>query len=278
MNQALSIKQWKDGGNNYVLKGNPKNKWVGYQETVLSQLSKAFGDNFNIVIWTDEKNKDDYYCIPYSILKHLFTDEHKTTGKYPNRWTSIILEHRFLMHSNSQLSVDILSYYAKKLIPELTIELEDDFFIENAKAEINVRIGQSKFRKNVLRNFANKCALSGISDASLLTASHIIPWSDRKDFRGDISNGICLYVEYDAFFDKGFISFTDDLEIIVTSDTSKCSSQLFEKLNTLRGRILRQPLNKPINKDYLDYHRRIVFEQWKKNFTTRNWKELSIKT
>ena len=96
--------------------------------------------------------------------------------------------------------------------------------------------------------------------------------------KGDISNGICLYVEYDAFFDKGFISFTDDLEIIVTSDTSKCSSQLFEKLNTLRGRILRQPLNKPINKDYLDYHRRIVFEQWKKNFTTRNWKEMSIKT
>jgi putative restriction endonuclease len=46
MNQALNIKNWTDGGNNYVLKGNPKNKWVGFQETVLTQLSDKFADNF----------------------------------------------------------------------------------------------------------------------------------------------------------------------------------------------------------------------------------------
>ncbi len=80
MNRALNIKNWDDGGNNYVLKGNPKNKWVGFQETVLIELSQFFGDNFNIVIWTDEQNEDDYYCIPYNAVKHLFIDEHKTTG------------------------------------------------------------------------------------------------------------------------------------------------------------------------------------------------------
>jgi hypothetical protein len=113
MNRALDIKNWGDGGNNYVLKGNPKNKWVGFQETVLNQLSESFGDNFNIVIWTDENNDNDYYCIPYIIIKHLFVSEHKTTGKYPDRWTAIIKDHRFLMHSNSQLAVDISFYYSK---------------------------------------------------------------------------------------------------------------------------------------------------------------------
>jgi hypothetical protein len=113
MNRALDIKNWGDGGNNYVLKGNPKNKWVGFQETVLNQLSETFGDNFNIVIWIDENKEDDYYCIPYEVIKSLFTAEHKTTGKYPDRWTAIILDHQFLMHSNSQLAVDVSAYYAK---------------------------------------------------------------------------------------------------------------------------------------------------------------------
>ena len=199
MNKALDIKNWNEDGNNYVLKGNPKNKWVGFQETVLLHLINKFEDNFNIVIWTDIQNESDYYCIPYPIVKHLFIDIHKTTGKYPNRWTAIILEHQFLMHSNSQLSVDISAFYAKSLLPKVSVDLEDDYFIENAKAEIAYRIGQSKFRKGVLKNFENRCALSGISDKELLNASHIIPWAHNKDCRGDIANGICLYVEYDKY-------------------------------------------------------------------------------
>ncbi len=261
MNRALNIKNWSEGGNNYVLKGNPKNKWVGFQETVLSALSKSFGDKFNIVIWTDEQNEDDYYCIPYQVIKHLFIEEHKTTGKYPNRWTAIILDHRFLMHSNSQLSVDISACYAKQLISQPIIDISDDYFIENAKAEINVRLGQSKFRKGVLNNFGNKCALSEISELSLLTASHIIPWSHNKDFRGDISNGICLYIEYDGLFDKGFISFTDDLKLIVTSEVSKLSQQLQDKLKAVEGQKLRQPSKKPLNIEYLDYHRKNIFKK-----------------
>ena len=261
MNRALNIKNWDDGGNNYVLKGNPKNKWVGFQETVLIELSRVFGDDFNIVIWTDEQNEDDYYCIPYKAVKHLFIDEHKTTGKYPNRWTTIILDHKFLMHSNGQLSVDISAYYSKQLISQPVIEVSDDYFIENAKAEINVRLGQSKFRKGVLKNFGNKCALSGISEPSLLTASHIIPWSHKKDFRGDISNGICLYIEYDALFDKGFISFSNDLELIVTSEVSKLSQQLQDKLKKVEGQKLSQPLKKPFNNEYLDYHRKNIFKK-----------------
>lgn len=260
MNRALGIKNWGDGGNNYILKGNPKNKWAGFQETILTELSETYNDDFNIVIWTDENVDDDYYCIPYQSVKHLFIDEHKTTGKFPNRWTAIILDHQFLMHSNTQLSVDISAYYSKPLILRPTIELEDDFFIENAKAEINIRLGQSKFRKGVLKNFGNKCALTEISELSLITASHIVPWSHKKDFRGDISNGICLYIEYDAFFDKGFISFTDNLETIIASDTSKFSNKLKENLQLIGGKQLRQPLNKPINKEYLKYHRTNIFK------------------
>ena len=259
MNRALNIKNWIDGGNNYILKGNPKNKWVGFQGTVLSDLQKKFGNNFNVIIWIDEKNENDYYCIPFKVVKHLFVDEHKTTGKYTNRWTAIILDHQFLMHSNAKLAVSIEEFYAKPIVLQQIVELEDDFFIENAKAEIFIRLGQSKFRNGVLKNFNERCALTGISEISLLTASHIVPWSHKKEFRADISNGICLYVEYDALFDKGFITFSDDLEVIIGSNFLNFSNNLKEKLQILRGKRLMQPLNKVINREYLQYHRTKIF-------------------
>lgn len=213
MNNALSIKNWNQDGNNYVLKGNVKNKWVGYQKTVLDNLQERFGDDFNIVIWTDPDNMDDYYCIPFIAVKHLFTEEHMTAGNFPNRWTSIVLNNRFLMHSNSQLSIDISSFYATQLFSIEKVEFDEDYYIEDAKANVNIRIGQSKFRKGVLENFGYECALSGVTEESLLRASHIVPWADNKKFRADVSNGICLYVEYDALFDKGIISFNDTLEV-----------------------------------------------------------------
>ena len=260
MNRALDIKNWDDDGNNYVLKGNPKNKWVGFQKSVLTKLLKKYGDNFNIVIWTDADSDNDYYCIPYTEIKHLFTEENKTTGKYVNRWTAIVLDHQFLMHSNSKLSVDIAAFYAIPLFLVPLIAVDEDFYIENAKAEINIRIGQSKFRDGVLNNFENACALTGITEIELLTASHIIPWSHKKEFRGDISNGICLFSEYDALFDKGFISLTNDLEIIILTDTVNISDQLFKRLSLIKGQKLRKPKYKTINVDYLDYHRKIVFK------------------
>ncbi len=260
MNRALNIKNWDAGGNCYVLKGNPKNKWVGYQVSVIENLISKFGEDFNIVIWCDPKEENDYYCIPFKAIKHLFSEQNKTTGKYPDRWTTIILNDRLMMHSNASLSVDISTYYSQPLIPKEILIIDEDYFIENAKAQISIRIGQSKFRNGVLKNFNYKCCISGISEQQLLTASHIIPWADKKEFRADIANGLCLYIEYDAFFDKGYIAFSDDLEIITTSKTSKFSPSLKEKLLVLDGKKLNMPEIKPINVTYLKYHRDNIFK------------------
>ncbi|ERM82240.1 hypothetical protein P872_18835 [Rhodonellum psychrophilum GCM71 = DSM 17998] len=261
MNRALNIKNWSDGGNNYILKASSDNKWSGFQESVILKLTTTFGEKFNIVIWTDQQDENDYYCIPFKVLKHLFVEKNKTTGKYPNRWTAVILNHQFLMRSNSELSVDISSYHSMPLVQHASFDIEDDFFIENAKAEINIRLGQSKFRKGVLKNFGNKCALTEISEQTLLTASHIIPWSHNKNYRGDISNGICLYIEIDVLFDKGFISFTDDLKVIVASDKSIFSKQLKSKLELLKGKQLLPTKKKDLNKEYLKYHRTYIFKK-----------------
>lgn len=111
MNKALTLKNWNRGGKHYVLNATSDNKWVGFQESVIEKLKEKFGDDFFLTIWTDRNNENDFFNIPFKKLKHLFTDKHKTTGKFKNRWTATILDWNFLMHSNSQLAVNIKEDY-----------------------------------------------------------------------------------------------------------------------------------------------------------------------
>lgn len=74
------------------------------------------------------------------------------------------------------------------------------------------RIGQNIFRRSLLGYWNYKCPLTGISDAALLRASHIIPWKDCPDDfeRLNVHNGLLLSALWDAAFDKGYLTFTDD--------------------------------------------------------------------
>lgn len=253
MNQALNIKNWKDGGNSYILKSDSSNRWTGFQASVIDKLRADFGVNFNIIIYS-EKADDDYYCIPFSAVEHLFIEENKTSGKYANRWTATLIDHILRMKGNNTLSVNIENFYSIPIVPKTYFEIDDDYYIENAKAEILIRIGQSKFRKGVLDNFDKKCAITGITELELLRASHIIPWSHDKKYRGDLLNGILLYAEIDMLFDKGYISLTDELIVIPTQKLNKLSQHLQQKITDLVGKQLSAP-KKAIKKKYLEYHR-----------------------
>ena len=71
--------------------------------------------------------------------------------------------------------------------------------------QLLIRVGQQRFRREVLRVNGNKCAITG--SALLIRASHIKPWrvaSDRE--RLDPHNGLALSPVYDAAFDLGLIS------------------------------------------------------------------------
>jgi hypothetical protein len=53
--------------------------------------------------------------------------------------------------------------------------------------------------------------LRGITDASLLRASHIIPWSECESDaqRLDVHNGILLSALWDAAFDRSLVTFDE---------------------------------------------------------------------
>ena len=68
------------------------------------------------------------------------------------------------------------------------------------------RIGQEIFRDALMDYWGGRCPLTGITDAALLRASHILPWAECSDEqRLDVHNGLLLSALWDAAFDKGLV-------------------------------------------------------------------------
>lgn len=80
------------------------------------------------------------------------------------------------------------------------------------------RIGQGVFREALMLYWDGRCAVTGLSHARLLRASHIVPWAKCEDDgeRLNVMNGLLLAPHLDAAFDAGLISFQDDGAIVIS--------------------------------------------------------------
>lgn len=121
-----------------------------------------------------------------------------------------------------------------------------------------IRIGHNSFKKK-LKMLDRRCKICGLKNPLLLIGSHIKPWEFSNDTeRIDEYNGFLLCPMHDALFDKGFISFNDDGEIIISSKIT------IEELHLLNiDKNLKIEIHEK-NKKYLQYHRKHVFEKFLK--------------
>lgn len=76
---------------------------------------------------------------------------------------------------------------------------------------------QSKFRSQLLQRQSG-CQLCNLTIPSLLVASHIVPWAIADESQKiDLDNGLLLCISHDALFDKGFVSFDENGQIIIST-------------------------------------------------------------
>ncbi|MGN6242137.1 MAG: HNH endonuclease [Motilibacteraceae bacterium] len=81
---------------------------------------------------------------------------------------------------------------------------------------VNARAGQGLFRNNVRLN-ERACRVTGVSQPHHLRASHIKPWRASDDVeRLHGCNGLLLAPHVDHLFDRGFISFDDDGQLMIS--------------------------------------------------------------
>jgi putative restriction endonuclease len=81
---------------------------------------------------------------------------------------------------------------------------------------VKVRRGQDYFRNAVLNNFGGRCGVTQLGVPELLIASHILPWGSHADERLNVRNGLCLSRLHDAAFDRGLITFDDELRFVLS--------------------------------------------------------------
>lgn len=129
--------------------------------------------------------------------------------------------------------------------------------------EVKTRVNQSVFRQMTLSNYASSCAISGIDIPDFLFASHILPWSKDEKERLNPENGICLSALYDRAFDKGYIAFDKNLKIIFSSSLKKKENLDYYQNNfaTIKDKTLRTPLKYIPKKEFLEYHRDVIFDK-----------------
>lgn len=81
---------------------------------------------------------------------------------------------------------------------------------------VKSRRGQGIFKANVRLN-ENCCRVTGTTDLSHLRASHIKPWRDCNDEEKlNGCNGLLLAPHVDHLFDKGYISFSDSGDLLIS--------------------------------------------------------------
>jgi hypothetical protein len=131
------------------------------------------------------------------------------------------------------------------------VRIEEEVSHETTRRTLtDARLGQGKFRNDLLQLWNSRCAVTGCSIVEILRASHVKPWKPSTNReRLDPHNGLLLVAHLDALFDAGLISFDDQGSMLVSQ---RISQKDREELR-LGGRLRKTPWEEL--KKYLAYHR-----------------------
>lgn len=139
-----------------------------------------------------------------------------------------------------------ISFKKKEEKEEIEEDILDSF---DREAITKIRIGHSKLKDELLLE-RKKCQLCGINKKELLRASHIKPWScSNGTEKLDLNNVLLLCSMHDILFDRGFISFDNFGNIIISGELDEVN-RVYSNVNTN----MRIKINSSMKK-YLMYHR-----------------------
>ena len=129
--------------------------------------------------------------------------------------------------------------------------------------EVKVRLHQKFFRAAVLASYGSACCVCSNPIPQLLTAGHIIPWSNREDLRANPRNGLCLCSLHHAAFDCGLWTIEDSYEIRLSPELmAYLPNKTVESgfINYSKAQI-RMPDKFWPDKTYLAFHRSNLFRE-----------------
>jgi hypothetical protein len=122
---------------------------------------------------------------------------------------------------------------------------------------IQARLGQGRYRQQVMELWDGRCAVTGCSVEAVLEACHLKPWKISTDLeRLDPENGLCLVSNLHRLLDHGLVTFDDDGLMRVSKRLPR-EDQMSLKLD---GRMRIKSTLTAKQKVFLKLHRETCFE------------------
>ena len=139
-----------------------------------------------------------------------------------------------------------------------TIEADATLPPTDREALVLARRGQGLFRQRVQR-VESRCRVTHVDRLEHLRASHCKPWRDSShEERLDGENGLLLTPSIDHLFDRGFISFRNDGELLISPVAHRAS---VARMGVPVDRSLNVGGFTERQSRFLEYHRDAVFLQ-----------------
>jgi len=205
----------------------------------------------------DDPSREGHYVM--ATWKFMFVDAVVAENEFPENY-------RGMRGGGWEVPSDLADhlielFHRRQALTEIEIEQQiahsTDLSETERTAIIRARRGQGRFRANV-EAVEKGCRVTAIRDPALLTASHIKPWAacSNNEERLDGANGLLLAPHVDHLFDRGFISFTSDGDVLLSSAIDEADfGRLGVGPDTNVGRFSDR------QQGYLDYHRCKVFQR-----------------
>jgi putative restriction endonuclease len=159
-------------------------------------------------------------------------------------------------HNVKPVPADDLEFWERKLEQELA---SDPAVKETERlAIIRARNGQGLFKDRV-SNIESRCRITGVDNPVHLVASHCKPWRDStNEERLNGENGLLLTPTIDHLFDRGFIGFENNGDLIISPVAHRLS---LERMGIDTKKSVNVGGFTSGQKEFLNFHRNSVLLQ-----------------
>jgi len=197
----------------------------------------------------------------------LIIQEANSTGETPSQTLSRVLQElrddallEFMSHHRGMYyslldDIDIEHEDLPSKVIDTAIKVHklkfDNIRTDERVVETRQRIGQQRLRILTLENYHSQCALCDTDENQFLIAAHLARWADEPDGRGDLSNTVCLCRFHDPLVEYGYISFSDDLQILKKKSQSRMINMVLEETTCFKN-----PIEFIPTVNYLAMHRK----------------------
>jgi hypothetical protein len=124
---------------------------------------------------------------------------------------------------------------------------------ERIARSIAYRRGQPKFRKLLLKEFEEKCAITGCNVKETLEAAHIIPYKGEQT--NVLENGLLLRADIHTLFDLGLITVNPgDMTILISPELKGTLYMEFNSKNLFIKENLSEKIKEALEVHFQSHH------------------------